>query len=53
MIELTKGTIARTAIMLAKSSVTCKNLLRPRGYSEEENGLQHFSSRAATMTTDV
>lgn len=30
-----------------------KNLLSPRGYSEAEKGLQQFSSRAATMTTDI
>lgn len=33
--------------------LACKNLQCPRGYSEEEKGLQQFSSRAATMTTDI
>lgn len=31
----------------------CRNLLCPRGYSEKEEGLQQFSSRATTMTTDI
>lgn len=32
--------------------IACKKLLCPGGYSEEEMGLQQFSSRATTMTTD-